>query len=129
MAAVYACTHVLKTISRDHYETGADLKSECTMDDNVVIVADSLPGLIKTIGDRYGLAMDDLFLSDEGDDISSFGFNRLENADWRTPTPREMEAFRNGTPLWLADYSFLVEAREVRPIHRREFAHHGIVTH
>ncbi len=127
----YFCTYVSKEVRVDNYETGCETERVCTMAKRCDVGADTVPELLKAIGERYGLDVDDLFIpGDDDDDITHVGFNRNETADGYEPTERELKGFKRGTvKLWLADYTFAVEYRETRPLRLEEISAAGIKTH
>lgn len=131
MRTVYACTSIKKRVEDDSYEHGADPDSQrCVMFENVNMAASSLSVLIKVIGERLGLEIDDVWFPGVGDDDTRISFNRLENDDGDEPTEGEMEDFRAGKrKLYLADYDFLIEKRETSPVTLEEFQAAGIKTH
>jgi len=124
---IYAATFVEKLASRDDYEHGCDTDSVCTLAESIDITADSLTDLLAVISDRYGLDLGYVFLGDDGDSVPYFSTDRLENADGDEPTDREMELWKNGEiDLYLCDYTFMVETREVFPVLVNEFDALGI---
>ena len=127
----YVCTWVEKTVCEDSYNDGVIGEQHCVMSESVIIKAETLPELIAKIGERYGLAMDDLFIpADPDKDIRYFGFNRLENNDGEEPCNEQMALFERGMgTLWLADYHFGIEKRIVKPLRITEFELAGIKIH
>ena len=96
------------------------------MSEIVNITADSLPHLFKRIGNRYGIHIDDLWLADET--LNRVGFNRLEVEDGNEPSDREKSLWKDGKlKMWLANYEFYIEARELKPFRKADFK--GMKTH
>lgn len=130
MKTLFACTYVSKDVEIDHFENGCSGNSQCILAEGCNIAADSLSGLLKDIGQRYGLEIDDVWvgaLIDSGDTI---GFNRLENGHGNPPSELEKAKWREGKcQLWLADYMFRIEIRQVAPITLAHFQAEGIKTH
>ncbi len=115
MGTVYACTHVTKEVSTWHPTEGASFQRTFTMDESCNTTASTLASLIRNIGERYFLDLEDLFLPGEDCDVPS----KEEEAEWE----------RGELKLYLCDYSFHIEKRIVAPIDRSEFALAHIKTH
>lgn len=125
MEKVYACSYVEKDVERDSYEHGCTGDRSCMMAESCNIEADSLPGLIKAIGDRFCLDMDDIWLPGEDGVENYIGYNRLEdsNGDVIESNSRDFDLFKAGKlDAWLADYTFHIEIREVSGVPTAEFA-------
>ena len=127
---IYACYHISKDVERDEHEKGCVGGRRCVLDERINVISDSLSGLFKELGARYGLDIDDLWIADDGDDITRVGFSRTENADGDAPSDLDLDRWKRGKlEMWLADYGFLIEARTVWQISRSEIAAAGIKTH
>jgi hypothetical protein len=133
MATVYACTHVEKRAQVDSYESGCDpTTTVCVMNERCNIQSPTLPGLIKAIGDNFYISMDDVWIADddENGDIDRIGFNRLEDVDGSEPDANERAKWEKGElVLYLADYDFSIEKREVVPVRLEEFTANNIKFH
>ncbi len=131
METVYACTHVTKEVSTWHPTEGASFRRTCTMDESCNTTASTLASLIRNIGERYFLDLEDLFLPGEEDEpVDWFDFNRVETNDCDVPSEEEEAEWERGElKLYLCDYSFHIEKRIVAPIDRSEFALAHIKTH
>jgi hypothetical protein len=117
----YACTFIEKTVSVDDYETGCELQSFCIMADPVNIVADSIPKLIGAIGDYLGIDIQDCWVPDFP--ANRIGFNQCETVEGYAPTEGQIARWKRGDcTLYLADYHFTIERREVSPIPETDFA-------
>jgi hypothetical protein len=122
MKTVYACVHAMKMAAVDHFETGCETAGTYVMSDAVNITAETLPKLVKTIGDRYGLEIDYAFLNP-----GRFSFNRLENAEGFPPSDSERKQWEQGKlTLYLADYDFSIEKRTICDVPSAEFDTLGI---
>lgn len=130
MPTIYACTWAEKVVRKDDYEHGCDDNGTWVLAEKQNIVADSLTKLIEAIGNQFGLKIDDIFLDEDDGLVDYIGFNRMEDADGCEPTPgMEFDWKIGNKELWLADYTFGVEKREVSSISAAEFAPAGITTH
>jgi len=119
---VYACVHAMKMATVDHFETGCEAAGRYVMSDTVNITAETLPELVKKIGDRYGLEVDYAFLNP-----GRFSFNRLEDAEGYPPSDSERKRWERGKlTLYLADYDFSIEKRTVCDVPPAEFDTLGI---
>ena len=99
------------------------------MSESINVEASSLKGLVDELSQRYGLAMDDIFIPDDGP-VRFFDFDLMENEDCFEPTEYELEEWKAGRlKLWHAIYSFTIEKRSVEPIDPAEFQAAGIKTH
>jgi hypothetical protein len=129
MKTVYACTFVEKCANRDNLKTGMDPKNEfCVFRESCSLTAETLPGLLEALEKRFYMKIDDVFLPTEEDTVSLIGFNRLETGDGEKPSEQEIAAWKKGKgTLYLADYSFSIEKRQVGEVPREEFA--GIKHH
>jgi hypothetical protein len=133
MNTVYACTHVEKCAEEDHYENGCDPSTQvCVMHERCNVQADSLPGLLKALGKQFYLNIDDVFVpdDDENGNIARIGYNRLEDVDGNQPTADQERRWKAGKQkLYLADYAFIIEQRNVSPIRLEEFQANSIRFH
>lgn len=133
MNTIYACTHVEKCAEKDDYENGCDPSTQvCVMHEHCNVLADSLPGLLTALGKQFYLDIDDVFVPDDDDNgiITRIGYNRLENEDGDKPNQEQERRWKQGeTTLYLADYGFLIEKRNVSPIRLEEFPANGIRFH
>ena len=130
---MYVCTYMSKEVTRDDYEHGCDPDSMWLVaEEKMSIHADTLPKLIEQIGQRYALAIDDIWLLDDagGDGYMRIGFRRMENNNAEEPAQDEIEEWRGNSsvvPMWLADYSFQIA--KIVPITRKEFKKSGVKFH
>ena len=131
MKTVYACTFVEKSAEEDHFENGCDPSTlVCLMHERCSIQADTLPGLLKSLGKQFCLEIDDVFVSHDDGEINRIGFNRLEDEEGNEPTADQKQRWEQGDlTLYLADYDFLIEKRTVEPIHLEDFTGSGIKFH
>ena len=133
MKTVYACPFVEKASEEDRFESGCDTDTRvCIMHERCSIQADTLPGLLKSLGKHFGLDIDDVFVPDDDDsgNIARIGFNRLENEEGDEPSTDQKQRWEQGdVTLYLADYDFIIEKRTVEPIHLEEFTGSGIKFH
>ncbi len=132
MKTIYACTFVDKTAEVDDFEQGClPGTATCVLAELCHIRADTLAGLIKRIGEHFGLDIDDVFLPEADDEgISHMGFNRLENADGYEPTQAQEAAWKRGQEkLYQADYLFVIEKMQLLKIDDAEFDAAGIKHH
>lgn len=129
----YACTFIQKTAQEDHYEGGCDPDTlVCTMSEGCDLTAPSLPELIRKLNDHFCLDIDDVFLpidSDE-DEVTYFGYTRLEDVACNEPTPAQLKDWQKGRiNLYLCHFTFSIEKRVVSHITAKEFVEAGIKTH
>lgn len=139
MTIQYACTYLVKAIQRDDFEKGCVGKHEMTFSGPMHVMAPTLTQLLQAIGKELNLALDNVYLfgavDEEGgeeipDTVARISYNRLETAEGYVPLSREVARWRRGeTILWLADYDFMIERRDVTPIDREEFVKSGIKFH
>ena len=121
MKTVYACTFVEKTAEEDNYEKGLTDKRQTILWDKCNITAETLLELVDKIKNNFGVDFSYVFLQCD-DEPTRFTTNQLENADSETPTLQEEQAWKKGElKLYLCDYSFLIEKRNVEPIGPEEF--------
>ncbi len=129
----FACTHIIKEITVDNFETGCETTQTCVLDQKADITGETLRELFTNISKEWGFSpeIDELFIPDpDGKDISYVGFDQLENSDGYAPTDAQTDLWKKGEiQLWLADYSFLISFREVRPVTMKEIMESGIKTH
>lgn len=88
--------------------------------------------MLKALGKQLYLDIDDVFVPDDDDNgnITRIGFNRLENEDGDEPSQEQQRRWKRGEmTLYLADYNFLIEKRNVSPIRLEEFQANGIRVH
>ena len=122
---VYVATHVEKLAYRWPDEDGASTKGNVILCEEINIEAPTLSRLIDKIGEAYFLEIDDVFIpGDDKDNITSFGFNRLEDED-------SNESSESDDIKFLCDYTFGIEKRvvEALPISKAEFDAEGITNH
>lgn len=132
METVYACTHVTKHTEVDDSERGCDPDTyQCQFSNPCDVTSDTLAGLVGALEERFGLALDDLFLPEEGRGlVTRFGFSRLENDQGDPPEDDEVSRWRaGGLVLYVASYDFEVEHRAVSAIEEEEFMLAGIKFH
>jgi hypothetical protein len=122
MKTLYACTYVEKDVEVDSFAHGCDPRTRtCVMAERVDLTSDTLPGLLQTIGHRFGLDLEDIWAPEE--ELTWIGYNRLEDGAGNEPTREQKRLWRRGQEtLYLADYRLAVEKRTVAPLSRREFA-------
>lgn len=130
MQTIYAITHVSKEVEIDSYTEGSIGKRTCTMDEPLNITADTLPALLRAVGDHYGLMIAPAECSVCGLSPDYVTFSRTENAEGDEPSKREMDLWREGEcRLWAVDYIFEIERRLVSPaITPEEWASAGVRT-
>lgn len=129
MSTVYACTWADKEVEVDDFQRGCVGNRRGMFADSLNITADTLPALLKAIGDRYFLDLDDVWYMGDTT-LTRIGYSRLETAEAEEPTPAERDAWQKGRKdLFLADYTFLIQKREVNGISMQEFKDAGIKTH
>ena len=132
MKTVYVCTHVSKEVEEDDYEHGCLGERRTVWEERCNLEAPTLLGLLEKLREGYILALDDLFIPDDGESgvVQSFGYNQSETSLGDEPTPAERELWKGGGwTLFLADYSFCVEKRTVEPIPLEEFRAAGAKIH
>lgn len=125
ISMVYACTHVSIMSQVDDYEKGCNPNTLiCVMAEKANIESDTLAGLVEKIGNEYGLEINDLWIPDDDGNklIDRIGFSRMEDADGCDVSEQELNDWRAGKlTLYLADYDFRIEKREVSPVPLQEF--------
>lgn len=128
---MYYATHLSKEVEEYQYEHDCVGQRRCTMSDRIDIGAETLPELLKKLGEAYGLKIDDVFIpGEEEEDITHIGFNGLEMGNGDEPSGYYLKRWKEGvTKLYLADYTFSVEYREVRALRLSEFTTAGIKHH
>jgi hypothetical protein len=132
MKTVYACTYARKEAEEDRYAGGCVPGTRtCVMAQGCGITADTLPGLLKEIGNYFCLDLDDVWLGDgDGGELSRIGYSRQEDDAGYPPEAVLVEKWREGKcRLYLADYSFAVEKRQVCDLTRAEFEAAGVKFH
>ena len=130
MSTQYACTYFSKEAEEDQFEHGCVGGRHGVMAEACNIASATLPGLLKALGDHYGLDLDDVWPPGEDGTEGRMAYNRLETDDGDVPDTSEMMAWKRGElRLWLADYDFTIEKRQVSPIPRAEFDAAGIKYH
>lgn len=123
---MFMCTSVEKRASVDDFETGCETHSRTILCDDCCIRSESLAGLLKAVGDRYGLEIDDVWIGAIED--GRLSFNQLECEDSSTPDDSEMAEWKLGKlKLYLCDYDFQVEKLVSQFIEMEDLA--GIKTH
>lgn len=128
----YICTHAFKIRCVDDYETGADLQHSHEFSERPDVEAPTLAGLIQALGERYGLKIDDVwFPADEMTETETrIGFNRLENESGGEPRESTIERWKRGeVTLYLADYDFRIQRREVAAVSLDEIKAAGLKYH
>lgn len=126
----YAATSVEKLASHWDPNEGASIESWCVMHESLNVTAPSLPDLVAKLNERFFLTIDEFFLPGDGMEITYFGFNRVETGDCDEPTLQELDQWENGDlKLFLCDYTFTVEKREVQSLTRADFDRAGLKTH
>lgn len=119
MKKIYACTWIEKTAMRDHATDGADPSSVVTvMCESVNLTAPTMAELLEKIRRTY--FVDVSTVSAEPGRIS---LSQTETDDGDIPTTTQLREFEAGSlPLFICDYSFAVEVREVRELTADDFA-------
>jgi hypothetical protein len=116
---MYYATYIEKLATVDHEETGCETTSRCIMSERINIGAKTMAELLEKIADAYGYDGSYWWMSEEGDRVS---FNVSEDGDSNTlDIERMRQLWRRGEKVFLCDYSFGVEYREVRAISHDEF--------
>jgi hypothetical protein len=129
MQTLYACTFIEKEAEVDSWETGCDPSTRtCVMNERVNIAAPTLALLIQSIGNYLGLEIDDVWVPEQ--ESGHIGFNRLEDAEGNEPSERLKEAWKaDKAKLYLADYHFAIEKRQVSTVDRAEFDQFSVKHH
>ncbi len=126
---IFACTHISKEVSEDHFENGCAIQRTLVIDQSASFVSDSLKGLFHEISKAFCLKFDSLFVRD-ANDLITVGWNRVENGDGDAPSPSEVEQWKTGKlTMYLADWTFWIESREVRTITLDELKSTGFEIH
>lgn len=127
---IYACTHVTKEVAEDTYDQGAELERKCMMDESCNVIADTFAALIGQLQERYAITIDSLFIPDSGEPITCVTWNRLETADSDVPSASDTAAWMEGEKrLWLADWTFHIQARSIVPITIADVKESGVPYH
>jgi hypothetical protein len=115
---VFACTHINKEVSEDHYEQGTGFDCTCTMAEVINVRAASLRELLDKIGKVYCLTIDSVSIEPVAEDEPArLRFSRTEGASGDPPSQAQLARWKDGKlKLWVADYTFMIEVREVRPL-------------
>jgi hypothetical protein len=130
MGTFYACTFIEKRAEVSEYNKGCQGKPQTIVHEPCNVTAPTLALLVKKIGDKFALAMDDLFLPDEDGETNRIGFNQFEDVNGNTLSERDTEEWKAGRlTVYLCDYDFAIEKRTVAPIKSEEFKAAGIKTH
>jgi hypothetical protein len=121
----YICTHAFKAAEVDDFNSG------CVPDtyrqifsERPDVQAGTLAELIQALGERYGLDIDDIwFPADEMTETETLiGYSRLENEAGGEPRKSTIEKWKRGeVTLYLADYYFRIQRREVYAVTADEF--------
>lgn len=110
----YVAVFADKLVSRDHKDTGCEVKSQCVFAQQINEQASTIPELLKKLADTYGYDGMYWFVPDEGSYIS---FNQYEDAASNPLDPKETEALWDADkPVYLCDYTFVIEYQECRDI-------------
>jgi hypothetical protein len=124
-SVVFACTHIGKRITEDNFLTGTDGTEEYTMDTKVNIVSDTLPGLLRAIGNAYALDIEEISIppcmDDQPDNITEIQFYRDEDEQNDPPSESYREQWKDGKKrIWYACFELTIERRVISPITREE---------
>lgn len=121
---VYACTWVEKLAEEDDFVHGVSGRPTLILSERCDLAAPTFGTLLEKIKTRFFLEeVSDLFLPGDDDGVSHIGVSQLETADGNLPSDRERDLWREGKfKLFLCDYTFGVESRQVRPLTPDEVA-------
>lgn len=111
----YVAVFADKLVSRDHKDTGCETKSRCIFAQQINEQADSIPELLKKLADTYGYDGDYWFIPDGGGSVS---FNRHEDGESNVldDPVRVSVLWDRNEPVYLCDYTFVVEYQECRAL-------------
>lgn len=109
----YVATWIDKIADVDTKD-GCSGQGRCVLAEQINVDADTLPGLLKKLGERYGYDDPYWFAPDEGQYIS---FNRYEDIDANELTPDQHKDYlEKGKPVYLCDYTFGIEYQLCRDV-------------
>jgi len=118
ITTVYAATYIEKRATRDHEATGCETESHCVMSERINLEAATLKGLVEKLKSAYGHDGNYLDIPDGG---GAVGWNQYENDNSDTLTVDQCKDYwKRGKNVWLCDYLFSIEKREVTDIAAEE---------
>lgn len=118
MTTMYACTYVVKETQEDFFSEGLIGPRYRIISEPSFLVSESLGALIKAIADRWYVDVSGFNMMDDG----CLTVSQLERNDSYLPSKTEVALWQAGKiKLYLSDYYFHIERREVAPIAVEEF--------